>query len=243
MFDNFIEGFIDNCFKKKIKFFFDEIENRPVLVNNAVKILIMIISIYTAIDTIQGALDNTDTKAMLRSGQIPVERYRQIKELSMPNNVEEIIISNLLDKKYREESAKTITPLKNDGDSLELSSPSLGEPVIINNSNKKSFFIIDAPQEQEEDIIEEIQTIRGRINSINLDATKNKIGFKNNNEGNEIHCHLSEKLNINDYKSGYLGEWVEITGKVLQVGGVVKEIEISELKKVSKPGQIDIVGL
>jgi hypothetical protein len=37
---------------------------------------------------------------------------------------------------------------------------------------------------------EEIKTIQGRINSINLDATKNQIGFKVKNEGNEIHLFL-----------------------------------------------------
>jgi hypothetical protein len=49
---------------------------------------------------------------------------------------------NLIDKKYREESAKIVIPLKNDNDNLESSSPVLEESVIIDNTNKQSFFII-----------------------------------------------------------------------------------------------------
>jgi hypothetical protein len=60
-------------------------------------------------------------------------------------------------------------------------------------------------------------------------STKNQIGFKVKNEGNEIHCHLSENLSIDDYKSNYLGEWVEITGKISQAGDIIKEIEIEKL--------------
>jgi hypothetical protein len=82
---------------------------------------------------------------MLRSGQIPIGQYQQIKDLPIPDNAKEIIRSNLIDKKYREESAKIVIPLKNDNDNLESSSPVLEESVIIDNTNKQSFFIIDLP--------------------------------------------------------------------------------------------------
>ena len=232
------EGFVNNCFKKKIKFkaFLDEIEKRPVLIS----ILFFVITIYSETALIQININNTNTVSMLRSGQIPIGQYQQIKDLPIPDNAKEIIRSNLIDKKYREESAKIVIPLKNDNDNLESSSPVLEESVIIDNTNKQSFFIIDLPTEQEQDVTEERKTIKGRINSINLDATKNQIGFKVKNEGNEIHCHLSENLSIDDYKSNYLGEWVEITGKISQVGDIIKEIEIEKLKKITKLGQIDI---
>jgi hypothetical protein len=232
------EGFVNNCFKKKIKFkaFLDEIEKRPVLIS----ILFFVITIYSETALIQININNTNTVSMLRSGQIPIGQYQQIKDLPIPDNAKEIIRSNLIDKKYREESAKIVMPLKNDNDNLELSSSVLEESVIIDNTNKQSFFIIDLPTEQEQDVTEEIKTIQGRINSINLDATKNQIGFKVKNEGNEIHCHLSENLSIDDYKSNYLGEWVEITGKISRVGDIIKEIEIEKLKKITKLGQIDI---
>ncbi|VVH65800.1 hypothetical protein BSPLISOX_2890 [uncultured Gammaproteobacteria bacterium] len=230
------EGFVNNCFKKKIKFFFDDIENRPVLIH----LLRTVIVTYMASQSMQIYLNSSDTKSMLKSDQIPKEQCQQIKDLPIPDNAKEIIKSNLIDKKYREESAKIVIPLKNDNDNLESSSPVLEESVIIDNTNKQSFFIIDSPKEQEQYVTEEIKTIQGRINSINLDATKNQIGFKVKNEGNEIHCHLSENLSIDDYKSNYLGEWVEITGKISQVGDIIKEIEIEKLKKITKPGQINI---
>ncbi|VVM24887.1 hypothetical protein BSPWISOXPB_5697 [uncultured Gammaproteobacteria bacterium] len=196
--------------KRKLSLsFLDEIEKRPVLIS----ILFFVITIYSETALIQININNTNTVSMLRSGQIPIGQYQQIKDLPIPDNAKEIIRSNLIDKKYREESAKIVMPLKNDNDNLELSSSVLEESVIIDNTNKQSFFIIDLPTEQEQDVTEEIKTIQGRINSINLDATKNQIGFKVKNEGNEIHCHLSENLSIDDYKSNYLGEWVEITGK------------------------------
>ncbi|VVM21979.1 hypothetical protein BSPWISOXPB_5712 [uncultured Gammaproteobacteria bacterium] len=40
-------------------------------------------------------------------------------------------------------------------------------------------------------------------------------------------------MSIDDYKSNYLGEWVEITGKISQVGDIIKEIEIEKLKKIT----------
>ena len=232
------EGFVNNCFKKKIKFkaFLDEIEKRPVLIS----ILFFVITIYSETALIQININNTNTVSMLRSGQIPIGQYQQIKDLPIPDNAKEIIRSNLIDKKYREESAKIVIPLKNDNDNLKLSSSVLEESVIIDNTNKQSFFIIDLPTEQEQDVAEERKTIKGRINSINLDATKNQIGFKVKNEGNEIHCHLSENLSVDDYKSNYLGEWVEITGKISQAGDIIKEIEIEKLKKITKLGQINI---
>jgi hypothetical protein len=114
------EGFVNNCFKKKIKFkaFLDEIEKRPVLIS----ILFFVITIYSETALIQININNTNTVSMLRSGQIPIGQYQQIKNLPMPDNAKEIIRSNLIDKKYREESAKIVIPLKNDNDNLELSS-------------------------------------------------------------------------------------------------------------------------
>jgi uncharacterized membrane protein len=40
--------------------------------------------------------------------------------------------------------------------------------------------------------------------------------------------------------ANYLGEWVEITGKISQAGDIIKEIEIEKLKKITKLGQINI---
>ncbi len=230
------EGFVNNCFKKKIRFYFDEIEKRPVLMG----FLKTVILIYSGSQAMQITLDKLPTELMLKSNQIPIEQHQQIRNLPILDSAKNIIENNLLNKKYREASAKVVMPLKNDNDNLESSSPVLKKSVIINNSNKKSFLIIDSSQEQE-DNVEISQAISGRINSINLDATRNQIGFKVNNEGNEIHCHLSENLNINEYKSDYLGEWVEITGKILYTGEVIKEIEILELKKIEKLGQISML--
>ncbi|VVH58445.1 hypothetical protein BSPCLSOX_979, partial [uncultured Gammaproteobacteria bacterium] len=119
------EGFVNNCFKKKIKFkaFLDEIEKRPVLIS----ILFFVITIYSETALIQININNTNTVSMLRSGQIPIGQYQQIKDLPIPDNAKEIIRSNLIDKKYREESAKIVMPLKNDNDNLELSSSVLEE--------------------------------------------------------------------------------------------------------------------
>ncbi|SHN94152.1 hypothetical protein, partial [bacterium endosymbiont of Bathymodiolus sp. 5 South] len=190
------EGFVNNCFKKKLKFFLsnlsENLANTPILRST----LKAAIDTYLHTQSVQTSLSRGDTKSMLKSGQIPIGQYQQIKDLPIPDNAKEIIRSNLIDKKYREESAKIVIPLKNDNDNLESSSPVLEESVIIDNTNKQSFFIIDSPTEQEQDVTEERKTIKGRINSINLDATKNQIGFKVKNEGNEIHCHLSENLSI-----------------------------------------------
>jgi hypothetical protein len=234
------EGFVNNCFKKKIKFFLSDVsknlENLPIVKS----FLKSTIDVYLSTQSIQSTLDSDNTQVMLQSSQLPIEQHRKIKNLPISDNAQKIIESNLLDKKYREASAKTIMPLKNDNDNLETSSPVLENSVIIDNSNKESFLVVDSPQEQEEDVIDEDKTIKGRISSINLDATKNQIGFKENNEGIEIRCHLPGNLDINDYKYDYLGEWVEITGKVSCVGKIIKKIDISKLKKSFKSGQVNL---
>jgi hypothetical protein len=130
------EGFVNNCFKKKIKFFFDDIENRPVLIH----LLRTVIVTYMASQSMQIYLNSSDTKSMLKSDQIPKEQCQQIKDLPIPDNAKEIIKSNLIDKKYREESAKIVIPLKNDNDNLESSSPVLEESVIILNLKTNLIF-------------------------------------------------------------------------------------------------------
>lgn len=235
------EGFVNNCFKKKIKFFLESLSNNLDSNRVIVSIIKSAIDVYLHSQTIQSGINKIDTKSMLESSQIPVEQYQQIRHLPIPDNAKKVIENNILNKKYREESLKTILPIKDDADTLQSSSPILNKNVVINKENKDGFFVTGLNDKIEELEIEETRDIEGRINSINLDATKNQIGFKVNNEGNEIHCHLPENLNINDYKTGYLGEWVKINGKVSCSGEAIKEIEILKLEKATRHGQISIL--
>ncbi len=234
------EGFVNNCFKKKIKFFLeslnDNLVSRPIIKS----IIKSGIDVYLYSQTIQSDINKVDTKSMLESSQIPEEQYRQIRNLPIPDNAKKVIENNILDKKYREESLKIILPIKDDKDTLQSSSPILNKNVVINKENKGGFFVTGLNDEIDGSEIEENRNIEGRISSINLDATKNQIGFKVNDQGNKIDCHLPENLDINDYKAGYLGEWVKINGKVSYSGETIKEIEILKLEKATRHGQMSI---
>jgi hypothetical protein len=135
---------INNCFKKKLKFFLsnlsENLANTPILRST----LKAAIDTYLHTQSVQTSLSRGDTMS-----------------LSFFNGITIFADSSLYFLSIR----------------LDL---------IIS--------FIDLPTEQEQDVAEERKTIKGRINSINLDATKNQIGFKVKNEGNEIHCHLSRFL-------------------------------------------------
>jgi hypothetical protein len=55
------------------------------------------------------------------------------------------------------------------------------------------------------------------------------------NEWTEINCHLSDELDINNYKEWYLWEWVEIEWMIHYSQDTTKYIEIKKISKVTIP--------
>lgn len=242
------EGFVNNCFLKRIKFkeFFDEIENRPELMKFVTAIVTRSIAVYGAIYVAQITANSEVLKSAFQRNTIPSEVVSSIQESNLDAISRQVALEALQSKKYREESMKTIVPLRADDDSLVIKSDEFETPeksITIDNNNKDVFLVAGNEENETLPESERFDTVAGRISSIKLDATKNQIGFKVANEGAEIDCHLGEHLNIQDYQNGYLGEWVELSGNIHYNYDKATFIKIDKITKIPSPeisGQIEI---
>ncbi len=232
-FEIVVEGLINNCFRKKIVFYLDEIENRPQLVS---LIKWAVGSLGGVIFTVSGVPQDLISK--IDSKNIPTEIIQEIKD-----DVTRDLITNA---EFRKNLSQIVgIPLKKENDTLNISSPMFAEEqqnLFINKDNKKNFLEIAGSSEKKVEKIEKkvYDKISGRINAIDLDATKNKVGFKVDNEGNEIKCSLREGLEVDDLKD-YLGSWVEIDGWITYNEELVNTIEIHELKEIKLPKQVSLI--
>ncbi|MCK4524815.1 MAG: hypothetical protein KAU07_00040 [Candidatus Andersenbacteria bacterium] len=239
------EGFVNNCFFKKIKpkKFLNEIEKRPELNKYILTILKRGMTLFGVIYTTNMTINSDILKLALEKNTIPQEVVQEIQESPLDLTSKNVALSLIGNKKFRESSAKTVLPLKKEDDCLQFSSPNFekieNQTITINNDNKETFLITGISEEDTEDMddieYEKYDKVEGRISSIKLDAIKNQIGFKVGNEGGEIDCHLIEDLDIEDYKNGYLGEWVEIEGLIKYSKDKTKYIEIKKIKKITAP--------
>jgi hypothetical protein len=69
------EGFVNNCFKKKIKFFLSNLSENLVNIPIFRSILKTAIDAYLHTQSVQTSLSRGDTKSMLKFGQIPIGQY------------------------------------------------------------------------------------------------------------------------------------------------------------------------
>lgn len=241
------EGFVNNCFLKKIKFWnkeddrnkliqlFDWIENRPELMSFLKFLIRSGLTVFTVTYTAQLTLDSDALKIALQNNTIPQEAIKSIWEADLNSSGKKVALEMMWDPKYREASAKTIIPIKDSNDSLELSSPIIEKPLKINHSSKDNFLINTKLHDEQDTEYQKYDLIYWRINSIDLDAKKNQIWFKVMNEWTEINCHLSDELDINNYKEWYLWEWVEIEWMIHYSQDTTKYIEIKKISKVTIP--------
>ena len=245
------EGFVDNCFLKKIKFkdLFDEMEKRPELMKLTRTLLRSSFTLYGAIAMAQIAVEVPVLRNALEKGIVPKEFVQSIQESQIPSTSKSVAFEIIKNQRFRDEFAKTICPLRSDTDCLELKSESFvgidDNTIKIDVTNKESFLGSCDEDLVDEEFKEDFNKINGRISSIRLDATKNQIGFKVENEGSEIECSLTDTLDIYDYID-YLNQWIEIEGLVQYSYDKTEHIEIHNIKKINSPedpGQTSIDGM
>lgn len=241
------EWFVNNCFLKKLKFwwkdkpwfikFLDEIEKRPTLMKILLWILVSSFALYWTIKVAQINADTEILKLALAKWEVSNEVMENIKNSSLTDESKIIALELIWNNKFREAAAKTIIPIRNKDDYLELSSPALKENIVINNLNKSNL-LLNTKSDTNDNIDNEISKydkIIWRISSINLDAIKNQIWFKVLNEWTEIKCHLKDNLNISDYKEWYLWEWVELEWNIYYTDEKTNFIEIVNIQKTNAP--------
>jgi hypothetical protein len=84
------EGFVNNCFQKKLKFFLSSLSENLENFSIVRSILKAAIDTYLHTQLVQTSLSRDDTKSMLKSGQIPIRQHQQIKDLPVLDNAKEI---------------------------------------------------------------------------------------------------------------------------------------------------------
>lgn len=241
-FEIITEWFVNNCFLKRIKFkktnwiikFLNQLEKRPELNKYILTFIWWWLSLYWAIYIAQINADKDIFIKALEKWNLPESVIEYIQQSSLSSDSKRLAQELLLDKRFREESAKTVIPIKEDQDTLELNSKVFGETIKIDKTNKEIFLLNKTDEEINEWEYVSYDVTEWRINSMDLDASKNQIGFKVLNEGTEINCHLIDSLNIEDYKE-LLWEWVEIEWNITYSDTKVKYIEIHRIAKIDPP--------
>jgi len=225
------EGFVDNCFLKVIRAKINFVEKNPVIAGIVILIIQQGFSTYGQTQVAQLNSNTEIIKIALKKDEVPVEVVGHIKNSSLSDSAKNIAISLINNKKYRENQAKIIKPLKGKEEALEISSSEFEDAINIDYSNK-DILLYEVSQEKDNEEIGKFETVNGRIHYINLEAGKNHIGFKENAEGISIRCHLSGDLNVNNYKN-FLGEWVEIQGVFKR--GAKPEIDVEKIQRIQAP--------
>lgn len=220
-----VEPFQNNCFRKKIKVWIKWMEKHPVTVWTTITLTLALI--WWSYQLIKDLNDNDINK--ISSNNISQEQIAKISDQALLN-----LFSN---KKYREELSKLVLAVKHENDVVEIRTNNIsGEELLTTldtlDKDKAIKLASDTSEENIEIKIEEWKYY-GRINRIDLDATKRQIWFKINWEWREIDCILSIWLNIFDYKDllweRVFLEWVS------EIWTEIEKIEIRKIEHTSAP--------
>ena len=143
-------------------------------------------------------------------------------------------IELLKDPNFLKSIANIVRPLEDGADQLYCSTAD-NHSVTVNYSDKKDFLELAGDEVKEVIDDEMFETLRGRINRVDLDATVRHIGFKVDSEGVSISATLAENLRRPEEMKSLLGQWVDIEGSVSYSNGIRKHISITKYKTIQQP--------
>lgn len=200
----FIEAFEKGSFKKRVRIFRKTMEDNPVTTGAIVAVLVGLMAL------------------------VPQLKSEKIKEMSPELILEirdDVKISLLSDPKFRQAIADVVIPLASKDDALVLTNSNQTSTTIYE-KDKIEFLKLADKNIESLDLIENFATYDGKVTKVDLDATKNHIGFKIENKGSTIDCTLKNKLSQDELKN-LLGQWVRITGITTELSGEKTHIDIS----------------
>lgn len=210
--DIFIEAFEKGSFKKRVKLVLKDLNE----CQGAIALASLIISVIILIQ------QNNPNELKDMSPQL-------ISQISDPVKIE--LLQN---KTFLSNTSNVIMPLGVEGDQLLIGAPK-NDTTIIKYSDKSKFSGLVEEVKDETDLngyVDEV--LVGRINRVDLDATKRHIGFKVNSEGNSMPATLSDEsksaVNIRDL----LGQIVEIESRTSFKNGLRDHLEIKNLKIIKQ---------
>jgi hypothetical protein len=208
----FIEAFERGSFKKRVKLVSKTLNKNQGVITLACFII-------EAISLIQ----QNNPKDINKMSPI------MISQISDPVKIE-----MLQNKTFLSAASNIIMPLNINGDELELASPK-NEQITVKHDDKSKFIAL-ANNEVGDIGIEgdKIEILRGRINRVDLDATKRHLGFKVNGEGNCIPATISDQAKTGIDMKDLLGQWAEINTNTAYKYGVRDHMEVQSLKIITQ---------
>lgn len=143
-------------------------------------------------------------------------------------------IELLKDQGFLQSVAHIIHPPGQGGDELVCAVPS-HDQITLTYEDKKEFAELAGEIEPIEEIDGNIlETLRGRINRVDLDARVRHLGFKVNSEGTAIPATLVESLRDPTQMRIMLGQWIELEGTTTYQKGARTHINIAKYKIIGQ---------
>lgn len=144
---------------------------------------------------------------------------------------DEVKISLLSNKDFQRSLAAVMDPLQKNGDKITATTTNKTE-VVISHDQKEEFIKLAEQTDRQPEEEHHPNDLDGRITRVDLDATKNHLGFKINDEGVTILCTFKEQLKEEEM-TRLLGKWVRISGEITYVDGKIDRIDIDTYKLIT----------
>jgi|GEM_PF-2792160 len=130
--------------------------------------------------------------------------------------------------------ANVVNPLEQRGDEL-ICCASSNTTTTIKFEDKKEFTALANYDKEPREIDgDHAEILRGRINRVDLDATKRHLGFKVDGEGNSIPATLDDNLRASTDMRDLLGHWVEINATTTYRSGLRDHVSIQSLRLIQQ---------
>lgn len=197
-----VEAFKKGSFQKRIRIWNKKAKEYTPLLSAATVILLLLDVIPSYTPTSSG----TPSKEI-------VERLKN-----------EVALELLQDKRFLMAAANIVADVQQDGDKASFASAT-NEAVEISPEESRIFVSLATPTSTP--LVEErrTETLKVRINKVDLDASKRHIGFKVGGEGATVDGTFVSRPDIHDL-TDLLGQWVEVDGEVEYGGGQPLHMDI-----------------
>lgn len=161
----------------------------------------------------------------------------KIKEMSsqlISEIGDQVKVELLQDHQFHKAIADIVRPIKDKNDKLIFTTEDQNTPLVVSCEDKEEFLKLTENQQQTTLPDGEYhEVLKGRINLVNIDATKNNIGFKINGIGNTIPTSLPIANDINEMKM-LLDQWIEINATSTVVDGRITHINVDRYHLISQ---------
>lgn len=167
----------------------------------------------------------------------------ELKDISpqlMSEIGDQVKVELLKDPSFLKSVSNVVNPLHQSGDKLVCAVPNDSQ-ATIKYEDKTEFTQLSNGEDENQQDGNQFETLKGRINKVDLDAKVRHIGFKVNGEGSSIQSTLSEQIRGKVDMKTLLGQWVEIQGNTNFQSGIRIHIDISSIKIIQQQ-QLNFIG-